>query len=462
MLLVLGSMTALFLVALAGATYLNRSVLVRPIEALVAGTRAVAAGGSPASIPVSGNDELATLARSFNSMSEEILAARGDLERQVEERTRELSTLLRISGDVASTLELRPLLRLVIEQVRAIAEYDRCSIFTLEGDRFFLLDSHGSGGVGAADASFPRSPIDPIASRLLRKETVIVDDVRSDSPEARAHQQGAGELFDTAFAGIRSWMAVPLALKDRVIGMLTLSHAQPSFYTERHARLVSAIATQIAVAIENARLYEQAQQLAAVEERQRLARELHDSVSQALYGIALGARTARTHLDNDPLRAIEPVDYVLQLAEIGLAEMRALIFELRPESLETEGLVAAMEKQIAATRARYGIEIATELGEEPALSMPEKEVFYRVAQEALHNVVKHARASRVEVRLATDNGSTSLEVRDNGVGFDSRQSFPGHMGLVSFAERAAAVGARVEVESTPGEGTAVKLSLHSR
>jgi signal transduction histidine kinase len=94
--------------------------------------------------------------------------------------------------------------------------------------------------------------------------------------------------------------------------------------------------------------------------------------------------------------------------------------------------------------------------------MPEKEVFYRVAQEALHNVVKHARASRVEVRLATDNGSTSLEVRDNGVGFDSRQSFPGHMGLVSFAERAAAVGARVEVESTPGEGTAVKLSLHSR
>jgi signal transduction histidine kinase len=254
-------------------------------------------------------------------------------------------------------------------------------------------------------------------------------------------------------------MVVPLSLKERVIGFLSLAHTQPAFYTERHAGLVSAIATQIAVAIENARLYEQAQHLAAVEERQRLARELHDSVSQALYGIALGARTARTLLDTDAQRATEPVDYVLQLADAGLAEMRALIFELRPESLESEGLVAALEKQIAATRARYGLEVVAELCDEPGISLIQKEVFYRVAQESLHNIVKHARATRVDLDLSNDDGALTLHVRDNGVGFDATQTFPGHMGLVSFNERAASIGAELSVDSAPGSGTTVRLSF---
>jgi signal transduction histidine kinase len=239
--------------------------------------------------------------------------------------------------------------------------------------------------------------------------------------------------------------------------VITLSSYTDNFYTEEHAQIVTAIAHQAAIAIDNARLYEQAQQLAAVEERQRLARELHDSVSQALYGIALGARTARTLLDRDPTRAIQPVDYVLQLAEAGLAEMRALIFELRPESLEQEGLVAAIEKQVAATAARYGIEVLADLGEEPALVMSDKQVFYRIGQEALHNVVKHAHASKVEVRLQRHNGTLALEVTDNGVGFESDGSFPGHMGLVSMRERAASIGARLKVHSEPGTGTSITL-----
>jgi signal transduction histidine kinase len=252
-------------------------------------------------------------------------------------------------------------------------------------------------------------------------------------------------------------MGVPLVLKDRVIGMITLSSYSEHFYTEEHAQIVIAIAHQAAIAIENARLYEQAQQLAAVEERQRLARELHDSVSQALYGIALGARTARTLLDRDPARAVPPVDYVLQLAEAGLAEMRALIFELRPESLEQEGLVAAMEKQVAATAARYGIEVLADLGDEPPLELPDKQVFYRIGQEALHNVVKHAHASKVQVTLLRHNGTLALEVKDNGVGFESDGSFPGHMGLVSMRERAESIGARLKVHSEPGSGTSVTL-----
>jgi signal transduction histidine kinase len=213
------------------------------------------------------------------------------------------------------------------------------------------------------------------------------------------------------------------------------------------------------VAIQNAELYERAQQAASLEERQRLARELHDSVSQALYGIALGARTARTLLDRDPQKAAEPVDYVLSLAEAGLTEMRALIFELRPESLETEGLVAALEKQVAAARARYGLSVDANLGPEPDAPLDVKEAIYRVAQEALHNVVKHARARHVQLRLAIEGGALTLEVQDDGAGFDPSGEFPGHMGLTSMRERVGRLAGEIEITSAPRQGTRVRARV---
>src|SRR5205085_1861060 len=230
---------------------------------------------------------------------------------------------------------------------------------------------------------------------LCRREPVIIDNVRGDTPLAQAYRETVGELLETTFSYIRSWLAVPLMIKERVIGLLSVSHSEPNYYTPRHAALALAIANQAAVAIENARLYEQAQELAALEERNRLARELHDSVSQALYGIALGARTARTLLEHNPSRLGEPLDYVLTLAEAGLTEMRALIFDLRPESLENEGLIAALGKQVAVLQGRHGINVQTDFCEEPTLSLEVKEMLYRIAREALHNTVKHAQANQV-------------------------------------------------------------------
>jgi signal transduction histidine kinase len=222
---------------------------------------------------------------------------------------------------------------------------------------------------------------------------------------------------------------------------------------------LEALADEAALAIENARLYQQAQQFAAVEERQRLARELHDSVSQALYGIALGARTARTLLDRDPAKAVEPVEYVLQLAEAGLTEMRALIFELRPESLENEGLVVAIEKQVAATRARYGLDVEDVLCEEPPAPIEIKEAIFRVVQESLHNIVKHAHANRVEVRLDCTDTEITLEVSDDGVGFDAGGSFPGHMGLKSMRERTVKFGGETTIASALGEGARIRVRI---
>src|SRR5437667_6573025 len=209
-------------------------------------------------------------------------------------------------------------------------------------------------------------------------------------------------------AGWDTVVSVPLIYRNQAVGALNVFYPRGKNPSEAEIAFLTVIADQAAVAAENARLFEEARQKAVLEERQRLARELHDSVSQALYGIALGARTARTLLDRDPAKAAEPVDYVLSLAEAGLTEMRALIFELRPESLESEGLVAALDKQVAVTRARYGIDVLADLGEEPALGMSDKQVFYRIGQEALHNVVKHARASKVEVRLQRHNGTLAL------------------------------------------------------
>jgi signal transduction histidine kinase len=221
-------------------------------------------------------------------------------------------------------------------------------------------------------------------------------------------------------------------------------------------------ARQAAVAIENARLYGQAQGLAVLEERQRLARELHDSVSQALYGISLGARTARTLAERDPGRVIAPLDYVLSLAEAGQAEMRALIFELRPESLAEEGLVAALEKQAGSLRARHNLAVEFDLAAEPELPLAAKEALYRIAQEALHNTVKHARADRVRLRLGHDGAVCALEVSDNGRGFDATGSFPGHLGLRSMRERVERLGGTFSIASGPGEGTRIRAELPLR
>lgn len=207
------------------------------------------------------------------------------------------------------------------------------------------------------------------------------------------------------------------------------------------------------------RLYEQAQELASLQERQRLAQELHDSVSQALYGISLGAHTVQETLENDPEQARASLSYVIALTEAGLAEMRALIFELRPESLETEGLVAALTKQVAVLRTRYRLTVDVSLGEEPDLSLELKHTLYRIAQEALHNIVKHARAHTVALRLIQQENEICLEICDDGKGFDPEQSFPGHFGVSSMKERTLKIGGTLTLKSLPEQGTSINARL---
>jgi signal transduction histidine kinase len=254
-------------------------------------------------------------------------------------------------------------------------------------------------------------------------------------------------------------VALPLRIRGAVAGVLIVRPAAP--LDETRASLARAFANQAAVAIENAQLYDRVQEQAASDERQHLARELHDSVSQALYAILLGTHTAQRHLPEDPAKAVEALAYVENLAQAGIAEMRALIFELRPESLEEEGLIGVLRRQVEALRHRHGLEAEAEIGDEPDLPFAAKKVVFRVAQEAIHNVVKHARATSVEVAFGRDGDGWLLRVHDDGVGFDpaALQAAPGHLGLTSMRERVSALGGTLRVASTPDGGTTVTARI---
>jgi PAS domain S-box-containing protein len=401
----------------------------------------------------------------IRDITEEVEAYRF-LEQRVEERTRELSMLLDVSANIASTLDLPLLLDMVLKELQQVVPCDGASVLILEGDELRNVAHRGPiPHQVQSQMRLSREQAGELWEAMEGRQPLIIGDVREDTWLAQAFRQAIGDYLDREMAYVRTWVGVPLIAQEQLIGWLSLHHSEPRAYTRHHAALAQTIANQAAIAIQNAKLYGQARRLAALEERQRLARELHDSVSQVLYGIGLGARTAGTLLDRadiaPELRSslAEALEYVLSLAEAGLAEMRALIFELRPDSLEREGLVAALSRQAAAMRARHRLDVHTDFCGEPALPFEAKEAVYRIAQEAMHNIAKHAHATGVEIRLCASQREIVLELTDDGVGFDPHAVYSGHMGLNSMHERAAQIGGTLEVESQVGHGATVRLRV---
>ncbi len=294
---------------------------------------------------------------------------------------------------------------------------------------------------------------------MERGAPIIIDDIYGSDPLAQAILAAAASTFSHTLASTRAWMAVPLMVNDRLLGMLRLDHDQPAHFSKHEADVALAIANHAAVAMENARLYAEAHKVAVLEERQRMARDLHDSVSQALYGIALGTHAAREQLERAPEKLRSTLDYVLAMSATAVAEMRALVFELRPDSLEQEGLGAALTKQADALRARTGAVVNVEVCEEPPLSSDGKEVLYRIAQEAMQNIVKHAQAANVNLRLYQQNGWATLEVCDDGVGFEPAGRYPGHYGLKTMRERALRLSGALDIDSRPHAGSVVRARI---
>ncbi len=264
---------------------------------------------------------------------------------------------------------------------------------------------------------------------------------------------------------VASLLCVPLRTKDAVIGVLSVESDRLHAFDESDLAMLQSLADQAAVAIQNARLYEQAQQAAVVEERQRLARELHDSVTQALYGMTLYSKAAAGQLSLGHTDKV--ADHLRELqstSQEALAEMRLLIYELRPPLLEEEGLVVALQARLRAVEGRAGLKTAFKAELEERLPPAIEAGLYRIAQEALNNALKHARARNISVYLSRDPkaGTVHLEVVDDGVGFDSTTARGvGGLGLPAMEERAKELGGQLTVKSRPGEGTRVRVEVHT-
>ena len=205
--------------------------------------------------------------------------------------------------------------------------------------------------------------------------------------------------------------------------------------------------------------------LAVSQERQRLARELHDSVLQVFYGIHMIARqdvlnqSLHTASVTDPRQPTAPMAHVSLLTETGINEVRALLYELRPDLLDTEGLVAALGKRIELLRECYSLNVEAFLFGEPDLSAERKHALYCIAQEAFYNIVRHAHAHTVTVWLLQEEQAFVLIVRDDGRGFEPESSFPGHFGLQSIRERIALLNGTVSIVSAPKQGTSLYVRL---
>ncbi len=376
----------------------------------------------------------------------------------IHRREREASTLAGTAARVASMGSLKATLDTlaagIVHATRAVA-----AVVLSGAPGAGSLRSAGTAGLhpdymAKMDEAFAAGATPP-SMGVLGSEPVVLNDIRgrllADPGFGPAHAILEQAQWSTG-------IYLPLIFGGERVGTVVALYS-PGAESLDDQRFLVTIANQAAIAVGNSRLLADAQARAAAEEREHLARELHDSVSQALYAIGLGARTARSLVARDPAGSAEAIDYVLSLAEAGLAEMRALIFELRPELLEHEGLVAALRKQLDVARARHGLEVTDDLGDEPVLSAEAQAALYRIGQEAMHNVIKHARAKRLTVRLTEGDGRATLEVIDDGSGF--RPEAESGLGLTSMRERAAAHGGKVSISSAPGGGTHLSATFLS-
>ena len=259
--------------------------------------------------------------------------------------------------------------------------------------------------------------------------------------------------------GLGRWVAagaLPLTGRYGARGALSYFFCPDDPPSEADTELIRLVATQVAGTLDNAELLAASDERVAELEREHLARELHDSVSQALYAIALDARTVLDRVDHDPALAKDALEDLVRLTASAQAEMRAILLQLVPRALEVEGLAGALRAQAQAIRARHGLTVDVVVDNVPPSSADAHTAVYRIAQEALYNAARHARASRVSLRLTFDDDNLVLVVSDDGVGFDPDRPVPGHLGGHSRQARALAVGGFTRVESRPGAGTRVE------
>jgi len=368
----------------------------------------------------------------------------------LESRVREVSALVSSSALITSTLDLDRVLTLILEQLAEVVDYDRASVQMLFDGSLRIIAGRGfSHPDSVVGASFDPSR-NALARRLIEgKQPIILDDVYKEP-------SFVADPGDPT----RSWIGVPLMVRGEVIGALALDKKQPAFYSEQDGQTAMAFANQAAIAIENAQLYDRAREQDVLKERNRLARELHDSLSQSLFSMVLNAEAGLLFFDTEPEKARQQFQLLYETANSALKEMRTLIFELRPADLEQEGLAAVLRKHAKFVAERYGLRIDVEVKGQSRLALPIEKALYRVAQEALNNVIKHAKATEVKITLNSQENWAKLSVEDNGVGIGQNAAKPNTLGLTSMRERVEQLGGHFEIGPHPtGTGAQVRVAV---
>jgi signal transduction histidine kinase len=369
-------------------------------------------------------------------------------------RAEQFQVIAEVGRQITSIMEVDQLLEEVVQLIQKSFGYEHVAIALIEDD--YAVYRVGSGRLWQ-DPDFNFNPAqlkigsEGVTGRVAATgQALYLPDVREDP--GYVEMKGSGTLSE---------VTVPIKVKGKVIGILDAQSQQLDAFDYSDLMVLQSLADQTAVAIENARLYKRAQQLAVVEERNRLARELHDSVTQALYGITLHAEAAYRQLDADNLElATDQLVELRNTAQEALREMRLLIFELRPSVVEMQGLVPALRARLEAVEERAGMRVEMNLVENLELSDQVQDSLYRIAQEALNNSLKHAKANQVILNLIAGDSKAIMEIVDDGVGFNPEEEIEGGgLGLDGIIERAELINGKLTIDSRPGKGTTIKIEV---
>ena len=382
--------------------------------------------------------------------------------REEAERRRRVADGLR---DILATLNSNRPLGEILDYIVTLASHllgsDASVLCRLDRHTQWLAiqASHGLSAEFGEHMAFQVGRVSIIGEAVLTRRPTTT----SNLAERLAHPGIPAEAREMAarFAAIyRTILAVPLLQKEEIYGALALYYQSERQFTEEEVNLAVTFADQAALAIENARLRKQAEQAAAMEERGRLARELHDSVTQSLYSVTMYTEAAARLMPPGHEAATGYLRDAGETAQEALREMRLMIYQLRPPVLEKAGLAVALQVRLDAVERRGGIHAELMVEGQDRLPPDVQAELHQIAQEALNNALKHAHARQVQVRLHFGEANTRLEVEDDGVGFDlAAAQAGGGLGLPGIAERTQRIGGRLEIESAPGRGTLVVVDV---
>ncbi len=400
----------------------------------------------------------------FISDNTERMQAYHLLEQRVTERTQELRRRREVAEGLRGILtvlnsnrSLEEILTYIVAQACRLLGTNAGAIYRLERD---MLTIQAYQGLPAAYAEV-KLPFGwgATGKAVAQRQPVAISDTQIflttlDNSVIVPHHR---PLMVQVMQQFQSLLAVPLVIKEEVYGGITIYHTDRHEFTAEEIDLAVSFADQAALAIENARLREQTERAAAAAERSRLARDLHDAVTQTLFSASLIAEVLPRLWERSPEMGRQRLEELRQLTRGALAEMRTLLLELRPATLTEVGLPDLLRQLTEAITGRARVPVILSVEGQRYLPPDVQVALYRITQEALNNVAKHASASRAAVILRYQPTGVMLHISDDGRGFTLEQTLPDSLGLSIMRERAEAIGAQLRIESEPAEGTQVMV-----